>query len=404
MKRVVVTGIGSVTPIGNGLDEMHQSMLNNKSGIRYMQEWDEIVGLKSRVAGMVNDFSEEVIPRKFRRTMDRVAQMCAVSMEQAIADSGLDRSKITDPRIGISFGSAMGGLETLYEFASKVNKNNGFINMPATSFLKFMSHTVSANLAVMYNIIGKNNPTCSACSASAQAIGVGFEEIKSGNSDVMFCGGGEGLHFVQAGVFDSMHATSQKYNDRPEEASRPFDVDRNGLVVAEGAGTLVLESLEYAQKRGARIYAELVNYATNCDGTHITLPTQGGMKSVMEKALHGTDIKHIDYINAHATGTDKGDESESSAIHDIFKDTTPVSSLKGYTGHMFGGAGVVESIVALMALEKNFLPANKNLTKAGESCAPLDYLYTHREKEITTVMNNNFAFGGINTSLIFQKI
>ncbi|MDD2829462.1 MAG: beta-ketoacyl synthase N-terminal-like domain-containing protein [Sulfuricurvum sp.] len=405
MRRVVITGVGFYSPIGESMVELRQSFEEMKSGIRYMGEWEGANGLEARIAGVVpaNDFSE--IPRANRRTMDRVAMMCALSLKRAIAQSGLGEEVIQSPRTGLSFGSAMGGLETLFEYAEDVSHNDGFGRQNATAFLRFMSHTVAANLAVMFGIIGRNIPTCSACTASAQAIGAGYESIKYGMSDVMFVGGGEGLHYVEAGIFDSMGATAIGYNDNAEAASRPFDQSRSGLVVAEGSGALVLEEYEHAKARGAIILGEIVGYATGCDGNHITLPSQAGMEQVMRDALRDANMNpdEIGYINAHATATPKGDIFESMAVHNLFGSTTPISSIKGYTGHMFGGGGAFETIVTLMAINESFLPANKNLEEIDPDCAPLDYIQTHRHMQIGAAMNNNFAFGGINTSIILKK-
>lgn len=403
-RRVVVTGLSCYTPLGNGIDALCESLSKNASGVQYMSEWDEVNGLKARVAGVVKDFDPSLINRQYRRTMDKVAQMCAKSLEEAIAMSGLDESVISRASTGISFGSAMGGLETLYEFSSSIYKNNGFKNVNATSFLKFMSHTVSANLAVMFGVTGVNIPTCSACTASSQAIGTAYEQIKIGNADVMLCGGGEGLHYVQAGVFDSMGATATSFNDRPSAASRPFDESREGLVVSEGAGALILEEYEHAKKRGAVILAELTGYANNCDGEHITLPSKDGMKAVMKEAMRRAGVTDVGYINAHATATRQGDIAESEAIFELFGDKVAVSSTKGYTGHMFGGGGAIESIITVAALTKDFLPANMNLDKVSDDCAKLDYILSHRDAKINAAINNNFAFGGINTCLVFSKI
>lgn len=405
MRRVVITGTGFYSPIGDTEEKVMDHFFGMKSGIRKMDEWDSVNGLDARIAGVVpvSDFSE--IPRQNRRTMDRVAMMCALSLKRAVEQSGLEQRHISSPRTGLSFGSAMGGLETLFEYAEDVAKNSGFGHQNATAFLRFMSHTVAANLAVMFGIIGRNIPTSSACTASSQAIGAGYESIKYGMSDVMLVGGGEGLHFVEAGIFDSMGATATGKNDDPESASRPFDADRNGLIVSEGAGALVLEEYEYAKRRGARILGEIVGYATGCDGNHITLPSEEGMELVMRGALADAAMEpsRIGYINAHATATPKGDIFESIAVHRVFGSQTPISSIKGYTGHMFGGGGAFESIVSLLALNTSFLPANKNLDTIDPACAPLDYLKTHREVSLDAVMNNNFAFGGINTSLIIKK-
>lgn len=402
--RVVITGTSCYSPLGNGMESVYEGLLYNRSGVRYMSDWDDIAGLKSRVAGVVEGFDATSINRQYRRTMDRVAQMCAKSLEEAILQSGLTQSDIVNPKTGISFGSAMGGLDTLYEYASSIYKNSGFKNMNATAFLKFMSHTVSANLAVMFGVTGRNIPTCSACTASSQAIGTAYEQIKNGAAQIMLCGGGDGLHFVQAGVFDSMGATTTSFNNSPSFASRPFDAKREGLVVSEGAGALVLEEYEHAKKRGANILAEITGYANNCDGEHITLPSKRGMKAVMQDAIKQSGVSNIDYINAHATATKQGDIAESKAIFELFEDKVAVSSTKGYTGHMFGGGGVIESIISVMAIQKGFLPANMNLIEVGADCAALDYIFEHRNNNINTTVNNNFAFGGINTCLVFSKI
>lgn len=406
MRRVVITGTGFYSPIGDNMIDLRTSLEEMKSGIRFMGEWDSVNGLEARIAGIVpvNDFGE--IPRAYRRTMDRVAMMCALSLKRAITQSGLDTEQITAHRTGLSFGSAMGGLDTLFQYAQDVSTNSGFGRQNATAFLRFMSHTVAANLAVMFGVIGRNIPTSSACTASSQAIGAGYESIKYGMSDVMLVGGGEGLHYVEAGIFDSMGATAMGYNNNPQAASRPFDVSRSGLIVSEGSGALVLEEYEHAKARGALILGEIVGYATGCDGSHITLPSERGMESVMRDALLDAKLnpEDIGYINAHATATPKGDIFESIAVHRVFGQNTPISSIKGYTGHMFGGGGAFETIVSLMALNESFLPANKNLETIDPACAPLDYIRSHRETSVQAVMNNNFAFGGINTSIIIQKI
>jgi 3-oxoacyl-[acyl-carrier-protein] synthase II len=405
MRRVVITGVGFYSPIGSSMDELRQSFEEMKSGIRYMGEWEGANGLEARIAGVVptTDFNE--IPRANRRTMDRVAMMCSLSLKRAIEQSGLSDAMIQSPRSGLSFGSAMGGLETLFDYAEDVSHNDGFGRQNATAFLRFMSHTVAANLAVMFGIIGRNLPTSSACTASSQAVGAGYESIKYGLSDVMFVGGGEGLHYVEAGIFDSMGATAIGYNEKAKDASRPFDQARSGLVVSEGSGALVLEEYEHAKARGAIILGEIVGYATGCDGSHITLPSERGMESVMRDALNDAqiDAKEVGYINAHATATPKGDISESIAVYNVFGEQTPISSIKGYTGHMFGGGGAFETIVSLMAVNESFLPANKNLESIDPKCAPLDYIQTHRHTPISYAMNNNFAFGGINTSIIVKK-
>lgn len=406
MREVVITGIGFNSPIGNDWESLKEGLLEQKSGVRTLPEWREAFGLQSIVCGIVDldDFS--AIPRKLRRSMGRVSLLNARSMQEAITDSGLEPEAVSNPRTGIAFGSTMGSSDEMFRFVKEVALNGSFTGQNTTAFLKIMSHTVAANMAAMFNIKGRNVPTCSACTSSSMGIGIAYETIRYGLSDVMFAGGCEEAHPLNPGVFEIMAATSTQFNDAPSRTPRPFDAGRDGLVTAEGGGTLVLESLEHARRRSAKIYARVAGFATTCDGEHLTAPSSEGMQRVMELALQDAalDAGQIGYINAHATATPLGDVAESKATHAIFGNSVPVSSTKGYMGHLLGGCGAVESVIALMALRDGLLPANKNLETVDPECAPLDYLQTHREAPIRYAMNNNFAFGGINTSLIFEKV
>ena len=406
MRRVVITGIGMLSPLGNDMQTLKASLEAMKSGVRNLPEWGEFEGLETRVCGVVDWDDYKEIPRKDRRSMGRVALMAAKSMQDAIDDSGLNPEQISNPRSGIAFGSTMGADEVIFPYITEIASNKSFHGQNSMGFLKIMSHTVAANIAAMFNIRGRNLPTCSACTSSSMAIGTGYESIKYGMSDIMFVGGSEGAHAMNAGVFEIMGATSKVYNETPEKTPRPFDKDRDGLVTSEGAGTLVLEEYEHAKARGAKIYAEVIGYATSCDGEHITTPSKEGMEQVMRLALDDANVTPdaVGYINAHATSTHKGDIAESYATHAVFGSHTPISSTKGYMGHLLGGCGVVESIIGLISLQSGLMPANKNLEEADGECAPLDYLFEHRYGNHDVVMNNNFAFGGINTSLIFKKI
>lgn len=406
-RRVVVTGIGFLSPLGDDIPTLKESILQNKSGVKVMESWqEEISGIATIIAAPIAEQDYKDIPRKYRRSMGKVALMSAKSMQSAIDDSGLEQSHIQDLRTGLSFGSTMGANEALMEWISTVYTNKSFKNQNSMIFLKSMSHTISANLAALFTIKGRNIPTCSACTSSSQAIGAGYESVKYGMSDIMFVGGAEGLHYLSEGVFEVIAATSTGYNDNPTLTPKPFDRDRDGLIIGEGAGTLVLEEYEHAKKRGAKIYAELRGYATTCDGNHLTTPSREGMGNVMNIALENANLspKDIGYINAHATSTQKGDIEESHATYEIFGKNVPISSTKSYMGHLLGGCGVVESIISIMALNEKLLPANKNLDNVDPQCADLDYIREHRDTSIEHVMSNNFAFGGINTSLIFSKI
>ncbi|NEW61530.1 beta-ketoacyl-[acyl-carrier-protein] synthase family protein [Sulfurovum sp. bin170] len=407
MRRVVVTGIGFLSPLGDNIATLKENIIQKKSGVKIIESWSqEMEDMVTLIAAPVAEQNFNDIPRKYRRSMGRVAQMTARSMQTAIDDSGLEQSEIQNIRTGISFGSTMGANETLMEWITSVYTNKNFKRQNSMIFLKAMSHTIGANLAALFGIKGRSIPTCSACTSSSQAIGAGYESVKYGMSDIMFVGGAEGLHYLSEGVFEVIGASSAGYNDKPQFTPRPFDKNRDGLIIGEGAGTLVLEEYEHAKKRGAKIYAELKGYATTCDGNHLTTPSREGMSSVMRLSLADANLTpdRIGYINAHATATLKGDIEESHATHSIFGNKTPISSTKSYMGHLLGGCGVVESIISMMALNEKLIPANRNLDEVDEACANLDYILEHRDENIKFVMNNNFAFGGINTSLIFSKI
>jgi 3-oxoacyl-[acyl-carrier-protein] synthase II len=394
-----------LSPLGHDMETLKASLEAMKSGVHAMPEWAEFEGLESRVCGLVDWNDYKAIPRRDRRSMGRVALMAAKTMQDAIADSALTPEQVSNPRTGIAFGSTMGADEEIFPYITEIANSKSFNGQTSMGFLKIMSHTVAANMAAMFGIRGRNLPTCSACTSSSMAIGTGYESIKYGMSDIMFVGGSEGAHALNAGVFEIMAATSKAYNDTPDATPRPFDSERDGLVTSEGAGTLVLEEYEHAKARGAKIYAEVLGYATSCDGEHITTPSKEGMEQVMRLALDDAQIpaEAVGYINAHATSTQKGDIAESHATHAVFGDATPISSTKGYMGHLLGGCGVVESIITLISLQSGLMPANKNLEAVDPECAPLDYLKEHRYGTHEIVMNNNFAFGGINTSLIFKN-
>ena len=405
MRRVVITGVGLNSPLGNSYEELYESLEAQRCGIEYIPQWEEIKGLGTKVAGRVKNLDLKSIPRKYRRSMGRVAQLAAISTSDAISDASLPQELLSSKRCGLAFGSTMGGNETMFEYMPEVKENMSFRGQNSMAFLKMMSHTVAANLAQMFEIRGRNLPTCSACTSSSQAIGAGYESIKYGMSDVMICGGAEEHHYLSAGVFDVMSAASTHHADEPHLSSKPFDQSRDGLVVSEGSGAIVLEELEHALARGAKIYGEIIGYATSCDGAHITTPSKDGMQQVMQTSLEDAslDPKDIDYINAHATATARGDIAESHATYAIFGSDVPISSTKGHMGHLLGGCGVVESVICLLALNRSLLPKTMNFETLDKECAPINVLSKNTKKDVDIVMSNNFAFGGINTSLIFKK-
>ncbi len=406
-RRVVITGVGLASPIGNSLDAVSLSLREGRHGICTQDSWDQYGNLATRLAAPVSDLDFSTYPRKKIRTMGRVALLSAYASDRAVEEAGLTAEELGSGDVGLAYGSTHGSSSELEDFCRKLFVNNSLKGLLSSSYLKFMSHTCAANLAMYYGIQGRIITTCAACVSASQAIGYGYEAVKHGFQDVMICGGAEELHFMHAGVFDILYATSTRYNTRPELAPRPFDSQRDGLVVGEGAGTVVLESYDRARARGAHIHAEVIGFGTNCDGSHVTNPSAIGMAGAMRRALKdaGTAADNIDYVNAHGTATELGDIAESIATLESVGGEVPVSSTKSNTGHTLGACGAIEVAFCLAMMRDKFLAPTRNLETVDERCAPLNYLRGDvRDARPRTVMNNNFAFGGINTSLILRSV
>ena len=404
-RRVAVTGIGVVSPLGDTFNASVVGLREGRHGIAKMP-WDHINNLTTRLAAPAKIDLAVQLPRKATRTMGRVALLAAVATEQALTDGGITREEIATGNVGLAYGSTHGSSSANEEWARKLLTNNGFFGLASTAYLKFMSHTTAANLAVHFGFRGRIQTTCSACVSASQAIGYAYESIKYGMTDVMVAGGAEELHFSHAGVFDIMYATSRAFNDTPELSPRPFDTRRDGLVVGEGAGTFVLEEWSRAKAAGKHIYAEVIGFATNCDGAHVTNPSANGMRDVMQLALKSAQIERrdIDYVNAHATGTPVGDVAESQATFELFGNGVPVSSLKGNFGHTLGACGSIEAAMCIAMMRDGFIAPTKNLDEVDPACAALDYVRGEpRTAKLNTVMSNKFAFGGLNTSLLFRR-
>ncbi|MBN2342646.1 MAG: beta-ketoacyl-ACP synthase [Deltaproteobacteria bacterium] len=406
MNRVVVTGMSGITSLGQDWASVREQLRAKKSGVRYMKEWKEIDGLTSFLGGPIDDFA---VPshynRKHLRTMGRVAKLAIRSTELALIDASLlDSEALTDGTVGVSYGSTYGSSVDAIEFMKQVGVNKTLQGVKGSQFIKFMSHTCAANVSQFFKTKGRLIPACSACTSGSQAIGFGYEVVKAGIQDIMICGGAEELHPVGTSVFDVMYATSQR-NDAPETTPRPFDKNRDGLVVGEGAGTLILESLESAKRRGASIYAELVGFGSNSDGAHMVNPSSEGMQRVMELALNDARLTpdDIDYVCAHGTSTEIGDIAESKATEGCFNRPIPINSLKSYLGHTLGACGAIEAWVVIHQMNEGWVAPTINLDEVDPNCGSLDYLTEVRELDQTHVMTNNFAFGGVNTSLIFKK-
>lgn len=404
--RVVVTGMKGITAFGQHWDEISLRLQQGENAVRHMDEWLQYQGLSTHLAAPIDDF---VLPdhytRKRIRAMGRVSLLSTRATELALEQAGLlDHPVLTHGETGIAYGSSTGSTQPLSEFASMLNEKHTN-NITGTTYVQMMPHTAAVNTGLFFGLKGRVIPTSSACTSGSQAIGYAYETIKHGYQTVMVAGGAEELCPSEAAVFDTLFATSQQ-NDAPKKTPRPFDVQRDGLVIGEGAGTLILESLDHALARGAKIYAEIIGFATNCDASHITQPQKETMQVCMEKSLKqaGLAAAEIGYISAHSTATERGDIAESQATAAVFGNTTPISSMKSYFGHTLGACGALEAWMALEMMNEGRFAPTINLTRPDPACGDLDYIMGEsRAIQTAFIQSNNFAFGGINTSLIFKR-
>ena len=407
MKRVVITGMSLVSALGNTPDEAFKRLHTYENCVEYQPELEQYEKLITKLAARVKNFTKpEHFSRKITRSMGTVAIYATSCTEEALKDAGLLGDEIiTSGATGVSYGSSSGSLDAIMDFYS-MSVNREVKNLNSGSYLKMMPQTTAVNISVYFKTTGRLIPTSTACTSGSMAIGAAYEAIKSGQQTVMIAGGAEEYHPTQVAVFDTLYATSAK-NDTPKLTPSPFDKNRDGLVIGEGAGTLILEEYEHAKSRGAKIYAEIVGYSTNTDGTHITNPNPETMAIVMKQALDNAEIlpDEIGYINAHGTATVHGDVAETQATRNVFNREVPISTIKSYTGHTLGACGAIETILSVKMLENKWFCPTLNLKNIDENCANLDYI-KDEGKEIDTnlIMTNNFAFGGINTSLIIKRI
>ncbi|MEH8017135.1 beta-ketoacyl-ACP synthase [Rheinheimera muenzenbergensis] len=406
MQRVVVTGMSVVTALGDNWPQFKQALQQGQNAVTVMPEWDLYSNMSTRLAAPVTDFVKPAhYPRKLIRSMGRVSLMATRATELALQDAGLlGHAALTDGRCGIAYGSSTGSTEPVLAFG-RMMATGDMTGVTATSYIQMMGHTTAVNVGVFFGIKGRVHTTSSACTSGSQGIGYAYEAIKYGKQVLMVAGGAEELCPTEAAVFDTLYATSTK-NSTPKLTPRPFDANRDGLVIGEGAGTLILEQLEHALARGATIYAEVVGYGTNSDGVHVTQPTDSTMETAMRLALQdaGLPASAIGYVNAHGTSTDRGDIAESQATARVFGSKQPISSLKSYLGHTLGACGAIESWASIMMQRDNWFAPTLNLQQVDPACAELDYIRdSGRELDTDYVMSNNFAFGGINTSLIFKR-
>lgn len=405
-KRVVVTGIGGITALGHDWPTIAASLKAQKNCVVTMGEWDKYDGLNTRLAAPISDFEvPSHYSRKKIRSMGRVSIMATRASELALIDAGLlDDPIVSSGEMGIAYGSSTGSTDAIIAFGDML-KTGDMSGVTATSYIRMMAHTTAVNVGVFFGLKGRIHTTSSACTSGSQGIGYAYEAIKYGHQTLMLAGGGEELCPTEAVVFDTLFATSTK-NSTPELTPRPFDASRDGLVIGEGACTLVLEELEHAKARGAKIYAELVGFGTNSDGQHVTQPNAQTMEIAIRLALKDAQLEPsaIGYVNAHGTATDRGDIAESHATHAVFGTNMPISSLKSYTGHTLGACGALEAWVSIEMMNAGWFAPTLNLESIDPQCADLDYIRSDlRPIDTDYVMSNNFAFGGINTSLIFKR-
>jgi 3-oxoacyl-[acyl-carrier-protein] synthase II len=406
MRRVVVTGIGGISGLGSDWPTIEGGLRAGRNCVRVMPEWDRYEEMGTRLAAPLQAFAPPAHwTRKQLRSMGRVSQLAVWSAERALADAGLlDDPTLRDGSLGVACGSSVGSTADIRDFAEMLTTGQSS-GLNANSYVRMMPHTTAANIGIFLGLTGRIIPTSSACTSASQAIGYAYEAIRFGRQERMLAGGAEELCPSEAMAFDLLYATSRR-NGTPQLVPSPYDRDRDGLVVGEGAGMLMLESLDAAVARGARIYAELAGFASNSDGTHVTRPSDITMARVMRSAIADAGIEPavVGYVNGHGTATEQGDIAETQATHEVFGSRMPISSQKSYLGHTLGACGALEAWISIECMRAGWFPPTINLENVDPRCGDLDYL-TGAGREIDTdyVMSNNFAFGGVNTSLVFRR-
>ncbi|HHY0581304.1 TPA: beta-ketoacyl-ACP synthase [Vibrio parahaemolyticus] len=405
-RRVVVTGMSGVTAFGNDWQSVEPKLRDCQNATQYMPSYEQYDGLNTKLAAPILDFE---LPKHYKRKqvrgMGRVSKLATVATENALSQAGLiGNNVLTNGQTGIAYGSSTGSTDAIGAFGVMLNEKTTKA-ITATTYVQMMPHTTAVNVGLFFGLKGRVIPTSSACTSGSQAIGYAYEAIKHGYQTVMVAGGAEELCPTESAVFDTLFATSLK-NEDPKSTPRPYDSDRDGLVIGEGAGTLVLEEYEHAVARGAKIYAEIIGFASNCDAAHVTQPQMETMQICMEMALQNAGItaEKIDYVSAHGTATDRGDIAESNATANALG-KVPISSLKSYFGHTLGACGAIEAWLGLEMMHTGWFNPTLNLKNLDEQCGDLDYIAGQgRELDVKYLMSNNFAFGGINTSIIFKKM
>ncbi len=412
-RRVVVTGMSGVTALGETWGQIRQQMELGRTGIRYMHEWDDCNDLNTRLGGPIDTFEpRDHYSRKSLRTAGRVAALSMYATDRALEAAGLaeDVALLRIGRAGIAYGSSFGSVDPVIDFARLLTDRTAR-SLSAASYLRMMSHTSAVNIGIHLGLTGRVLPTSSACTSGSMGIGFAYEAIRGGLQDIMLAGGAEEMSVGMSAVFDTLFSTSAQ-NDQPEKTPRPYDGARDGLVIGEGAATLVLEERDHAQARGAPIFAEIVGFGTNSDGCHATRPQSSTMQHALRLALQDAKLTpdRIGFVSGHGTATDAGDLAETHATAAVFDRPVPMHSLKGHFGHTLGACGAIEAWLAIEMMNDGWFPATANLTDVDQRCLSSDAVSPDfligeaRDIQPDYVMSNNFAFGGINTSLIFQRV
>ena len=401
-RRIAITGMGIASCLGNDLDTVSASLRDSRAGIRFLPDHAE-QGLRSQVGGAVELDLEAVSDRKLKRFMSDAAAYSYVSMRDAIADAGLDEAQVSHPRTGLVAGSGGGSSHWQVETAD-ILRARGVRKVGPYMVPRTMCSTVSANLATAFKIKGVSYSISAACATSAHCIGAAADLIRHGAQDIVFAGGGEDLHWSMSVMFDAMGALSTSFNDRPQQASRPYDADRDGFVIAGGGGMLVLEDWDHAIARGARIHAELIGYGVTSDGADMVAPSGEGAVRCMRMAMQGHEHRKVDYLNTHGTSTPLGDVTELDAVREVFgTDLPPISSTKALSGHSLGAASVHEAIYCLLMMRDGFIAGSANIERLDERAEGFPIVRESRDAQRDLVMSNSFGFGGTNSTLVFAR-
>jgi 3-oxoacyl-[acyl-carrier-protein] synthase II len=405
MRRVVITGMGAVSPFGRGIDPLFEALAEGRSGVTRAPELAGIGGMRTRVAARATGFDPLEIPRKFRRSMSAMSVFATLAASDAAAQGGLDERHLAGGRLGVSIGSTVGSPQATQEFFDDFRTDDSLERMKSTVFFQIMNHSCATNVAHALGITGRIVAPSAACSTGCLAVGYAAEMIAAGKQDFMLCGGADEFHPLTAGTFDIMNAASTRHNDAPSATPRPFDRDRDGVVCAEGGGILLLEALDSALQRGAAVQAEVIGFASTSDPTSIANPDPGRIALCMRHALEDARIapSEVDYVNAHATATELGDIAESDAILEVFGERVPVSSLKGHLGHAMAASGALELAASVEMIRRELLIPTRNLENVDPRCEAIRHVTEPIRRRIDTVVKNNFALGGVNSSIIVRR-